>query len=215
MLNQMGWILSGGVAVLALMACGSTPTPSEIPAVAQGAKPSVSTPAAPEVTPVEAVEPVAQTEEPPAPSTGSEPPRKHRNNPRRLFQLGDLQVVKIKIGEHEFNTWVMDTNAKRSEGMMFLENQDFTETDAMIFVFKNPEPLGFWMRNTLVDLDIAYVNAKNMIIRTTTMKALDENSVPSNGPALYAIEFKAKLLQKKGIRAGMKVEIPKSVVAKE
>ena len=35
----------------------------------------------------------------------------HAHNARRLFQLDDLQLVKIKIDKHTFFSWVMDTNA--------------------------------------------------------------------------------------------------------
>ncbi len=139
----------------------------------------------------------------------------HAHNARRLFQLDDLQLVKIKIDKHTFFSWVMDTNAKRSEGMMFLRNPDFKDNDSMIFVFDRAQELGFWMQNTLVDLDIAYCDANGKIIRAATMKSLDESTVPSRGAAKYAIEFRGGLFKKLGIKAGMKVEIPSTVQAKE
>lgn len=78
----------------------------------------------------------------------------------------------------------------------------------MIFVYNEPFEMSFWMRNTLVDLDIAYVASNKNIIRTVTMKRLDETGIPSKGDAQYAIEFKANLLRKLGIKPGMKVEMP-------
>ncbi|MBL8060905.1 MAG: DUF192 domain-containing protein [Chthonomonas sp.] len=140
---------------------------------------------------------------------------KHAHNSRRLFQLDTLQLVKIKIDKHTFFCWVMDTTPKRSEGMMFLQNKDFKDNDSMIFVFDRAQELGFWMQNTLVDLDIAYCDPNGRIIRAVTMKALDETSVPSRGLAKYAIEFRAGTFKKLGIRPGMKVEIPSTVQAKE
>lgn len=139
----------------------------------------------------------------------------HAVNERRLFQLDDLQLVKIKIEKHTFFSWVMDTEAKRQEGMMFLKNKDFKDDDSMTFVFDRSQELGFWMQNTLVDLDIAYCDQSGKIIRAVTMKALDTRTVPSHGLAKYAIEFRGGIFKKLGIKAGMKVEIPSTVQAKE
>lgn len=136
-------------------------------------------------------------------------------NPNRTYQLKDLVTTELKIGEHKFTAWVMDTDAKRAEGMMHLKNEDFRDDQAMIFVFPQARELSFWMRNTLVDLDIAYLDKNKKIIRTGTMKALDETGFPSAGAAQYAVEFRAGLLKKKAIGKGMTVEFPDTVVARD
>lgn len=150
-------------------------------------------------------------------SMQSPPPTapKRRVNPRRLYQLDELETVTVKIGKHEFETWIMDTDSKRAEGMMFLENEDFKETEAMVFVYSEPNTMSFWMKNTLVDLDIAFIDRNRNIIHTTTMYRLDETPVPSRGKALWAIEFKAGALKKFGIRPGQKVEFSKPVKSKD
>ncbi len=194
---KFGFFASCFAAVLLASACGNTGSTSTVVIPPAETEKKVA-PAAPVVK----IDPPAQ---PPA----------RKVNPRRLYQLDELQVVKIKIGTHTFDAWVMDTDAKRSEGMMFLKNEDFKDSECMVFVFPREQELGFWMRNTLVDLDIAYVNTKKFIVRAVTMKSLDETSVPSRGLSMYAIEFRAGLFKKLGIRAGQKVEIPSSVKSKD
>ncbi|MBS1705651.1 MAG: DUF192 domain-containing protein [Armatimonadetes bacterium] len=150
-------------------------------------------------------------------STGStdQDTNTHRNIKERVYQLDELEVVEIKIGANKFKAWVMDTAAKREEGMMFVENADFKDEECMIFVFKQAQELSFWMHNTLVDLDIAYVGADKKIVRAVTMKALDETGVPSYGKSQYAIEFRGGLFKKLGIAKGMAVTIPNTVKAKD
>lgn len=140
-----------------------------------------------------------------------------RHVPQRTFQVKDLQTAKISFkNKHELTVWVMDTNAKRSEGMMFLKDSDFTEKQGMIFVFRYAQPLGFWMRNTLVDLDIAYVDQAGRIVSIYTMKSLDETTdYGSRSNAMFAIETKAGLLKKLDIKPGDTVQIPSTIKAKE
>lgn len=138
-------------------------------------------------------------------------------NAYRQFQLKDLQRVKIKINDkHELNAWVMDTHAKRQEGMMFLKEKDFTEKDAMVFVFKEEQYLRFWMRNTYVPLDIAYVTKSGKANSIYTMKAFDETTDFSSAEeSMYAVEVKAGLWQKLKVIPGSKIEIPDTVKSKD
>lgn len=165
--------------------------------------------------------------ESPAPMVQSTPPsavgqgaseagqNQRRNIPDRQFQLSDLETAKVKIGKHEFTMWIMDTYDKRMEGMMFLENKDFKDSEGMIFVFPSAEPQRFWMKNTLVPLDIAYVGARRTILNTYTMRPLDTTSdYSSAGNSQWVLEFRAGLFKKLGIKAGDKVEIPANVKAK-
>lgn len=149
----------------------------------------------------------------PAGQTGQEP----RFISQRYFQLKDLATTKITFREKTPVTcWIMDEDMKRAEGMMFLKDEDWTEKQGMIFVFSRGQELRFWMRNTLVPLDIAYVSESGKILSTYTMKALDETTdYSSHGMAKYAIELKAGFLRKNLIQVGDMVQIPSTVKSKD
>lgn len=144
-------------------------------------------------------------------------PQTPRHVEQRYFQLKDLSTAKITFKEkYEMTAWVMDNNMKRAEGMMFLKDSDFTDKQAMIFVFSIGQELRFWMRNTLIPLDIAYVDERGKILSTYTMKALDEDTdYSSHGKAKYAIEVKAGLFKKEKIQAGDMVQIPSTIKSKD
>jgi hypothetical protein len=186
--------------LLALVGCGPAPT-----ADAGATTPVRTMPAAQDAG--------DQKQDPPK----QDPPAaQHRTIEQRSFQLDSLQTVKVKFGEHVFRTWVMDTHAKRQEGMMFLQDGDFEKDEAMIFVFQQPQPLSFWMKNTLVPLDIAYCDPQGRVLNTYTMRALDTMSdYGSAGPAMFAIEFKAGTFKRIGVQPGKRFEIPEDVVAKD
>ncbi|MCA0360898.1 MAG: DUF192 domain-containing protein [Armatimonadetes bacterium] len=135
----------------------------------------------------------------------------------RMYQLKELKTTKISIPEKmELTAWIMDTNSKRAEGMMHLLDADFTEKQGMLFVFNRAAYQRFWMRNTLVDLDIAYIHANGKINSIYTMKALDETTDYSSAAAsLYVLEAKAGLFKKLGVKVGDTISIPKDVKAAE
>lgn len=136
-------------------------------------------------------------------------------NPNRLYQLNELKVETIRTGSKSFKVWVMDTDSKRQEGMMHLRARDVPRDHGMIFVFKSAEPLAFWMRNTYIPLDIAYLDAKGKAVSVHRMEPLDERSVPSAAPAMYALEMVQGSFARHGIRKGTVFSIPKSIKAKD
>ncbi len=138
------------------------------------------------------------------------------DNPLRMHQLRDLVTASVRIHDHTFRLWVMDTESKRAEGMMHLRDQDFADDQGMIFVFKRAQPQRFWMQNTYVPLDIAYTDADGTINSIYTMKAFDtETNYSSARPSMYVIELRAGMMKKKGIRVGDRFRIPVTVKAKE
>lgn len=150
-----------------------------------------------------------------------DPPRYNRF---RRFQLKDLEIVELKINveteaeakkELKFKCWVMDTFLKRQEGMMFLEKQDVSDKQGMIFAFNLASKQSFWMKNTYIPLDIAYLDANGKIVKTYTMRALDTyTDYTSVKPAKYVLEVNKGVFKKLGIKVGMTFELPKELKAK-
>lgn len=146
----------------------------------------------------------------PQPSQGA---RQH--NPKRRYQLSGLQRVQIEVASHKLQVWLMDSELKRMEGMMFLTDAEVKDDEGMLFVFAREEPRSFWMRNTLIPLDIAYIGKDGKIVSTHQMAAYDERGTLSKGPAMYALEMKMGAFKRLGIKAGQKVTIPASVKSQD
>lgn len=106
----------------------------------------------------------------------------------------------------EIEVETADDDAERAQGLMFRES--LGENCGMIFVFDEEEPLSFWMRNTLVPLSIAYIDADGGIVSIHDMEPLDETSVPSESPAQYALEVNQGFFEENSVEAGDEVELP-------
>lgn len=136
----------------------------------------------------------------------------------RTFQLKDLQTVEVSFNDKvKYKVWVMDTDPKRMEGMMFLRDFDFTEKEGMLFAFKIAQPMRFWMKNTYVPLDIAYLDSSGKVDSIYTMRAFDTvTDYSSTGFELnYALEVAAGQFKKHGIKVGDVLKIPPEVKAKD
>ena len=101
---------------------------------------------------------------------------------------------------------IVSDPASRAQGLM--DRRDLPEDEGMLFVFEYPQPLSFWMRNTYLPLDIAFVSPDRRIENILPMKPLDEGPrYESRGPALYAIEANQGWFARHGIKAGDKIQL--------
>ena len=92
----------------------------------------------------------------------------------------------------------------RAKGLMFRES--LPENQGMLFIFPYEDILSFWMRNTYIPLDIAYMNADGIIVDIFEMTPLDESkNYVSSEPAMYAIEVNAGWFERNAIAEGAKV----------
>src|SRR5436190_11811669 len=125
-----------------------------------------------------------------------------------------LPTVELSIKGHRLVAEVAATEATRSTGLM---NRFSLQPDhGMLFVFRQPQPQAFWMKNTYVPLSIAFVDAGGRILNIDDMAPQTENPHPSRGLALYALEMKKGWFAAHGIGVGDRVEgVEKSPAARE
>ncbi|MDI6740182.1 MAG: DUF192 domain-containing protein [Candidatus Edwardsbacteria bacterium] len=112
--------------------------------------------------------------------------------------------TRIMIGQAPLWVEIADDNETRTQGLMF--RKTMPEDEGMLFVFEYPQPLSFWMKNTYLPLDIAFVSSDYRILNILSMKPLDEVlRYTSAGAALYAIETNQGWFEKHGVKAGDRI----------
>lgn len=129
----------------------------------------------------------------------------------------DRETVSVKIKELTVQAAVADDDEERMKGLMFVTAEEMAplpdgKERGMLFVFPRDERNGFWMRNTIIDLDIAFIRVDGTIVQTFTMAALDERSYTPQSMYRYTLEVRAGVFQRFSIRAGDQVDIPESVL---
>lgn len=107
-----------------------------------------------------------------------------------------------------FNAQIADDDDERETGLMFRESLD--AGNGMLFIFDDPSMLNFWMKNTLIPLDIVYFDAERKFVSSTTMEPCVKEhctTYPSGGPAQFALEIPAGTVAEKEIGPGWRLEM--------
>ena len=112
--------------------------------------------------------------------------------------------VETKQGAVALEVQVADNDATRQTGLMF--RRAMPENEGMLFIFQQIRPVAFWMKNTVLSLDILFVANDGRVIniaRGTTPFSLA--SIPSDGPARAVLELNAGASARLGIDVGDRV----------
>lgn len=119
------------------------------------------------------------------------------------FPTTTVSIVSDRHGV-EIPVRVAHTPGKRQQGLMHVEH--LPEGTGMLFLFREPVISGFWMKNTLVPLDIAFVDSDGQIIDIVAMDPCEADPCPTYGPdgGAYhaALEVPQGWFATAGIRAG-------------
>ena len=115
-------------------------------------------------------------------------------------------TIHSRSGVHRFTVDVAKSPEQQERGLMFVRS--LAPNRGMIFPYDPPQQVAFWMKNTLIPLDIIFIRADGRIARIADAKPLDETPLPSGEPAAAVLEIRGGRAAQLGISAGDKVEWP-------
>ena len=75
----------------------------------------------------------------------------------------------------------------------------------MLFPYEPPQQVAFWMKNTLIPLDIVFIRANGTIARITHAEAMDLTPLPSGEPVVAVLEIRGGVAAELKIKEGDKV----------
>jgi hypothetical protein len=110
---------------------------------------------------------------------------------------GDRHVVRVELAR---------TDAERARGLMWRER---LEPDAgMLFLFEETAPHGFWMKDTLIPLDMIFIGEDGRIVGIVESAAPQTTTLRDVGaPSRYVLEVNGGWCAARGVRAGDRVHL--------
>ena len=111
-------------------------------------------------------------------------------------------------GQAQFSIEIADDLQERAQGLMFRE--EMARMAGMLFIYETAQPVSFWMKNTLLPLDMIFLNPAG------TVTAIHENAVPGDltpipggDGVLYVLELNAGTVEMLGISVQSELRHPR------
>ncbi|OYW30048.1 MAG: hypothetical protein B7Z44_02480 [Caulobacter sp. 12-67-6] len=119
---------------------------------------------------------------------------------------GKLETVELITakGRARFQVEIAATRAEQQRGLMF--RKSLAPDRGMLFTYAKPQPAAFWMKNTLIPLDIVYIAPNGRVLSIVrNAQPHNEMPMPSGGPVLGVLEIAGGRAAQLGILPGDKV----------
>ena len=101
---------------------------------------------------------------------------------------------------HRFTVEVAETGEQQAQGLMF--RKTLAPDHGMVFPRDPPGDASFWMKNTLIPLDIIFIRADGTITRVTNAKPLSLEPLPAGEPIAAVLEIRGGRAAELGIKEG-------------
>lgn len=110
-------------------------------------------------------------------------------------------------GQARFNVELADSPAERARGLMFRDAM--SASAGMLFLYPVPQPASFWMKNTLIPLDMIFADETGVVRRVHSMAVPGDLTSINGGPGVLAVlEINGGLASRLGIVPGSELRHP-------
>ncbi len=111
-------------------------------------------------------------------------------------------------GQARFSVEIADTAESRARGLMHRE--DMARSAGMLFIYDHPTSPSFWMRNTLIALDMIFIDPTGRVGHVHHEAVpLDETPIPGGDNVLMVLEINGGLARALGIGVGSEMRHPR------
>ena len=119
----------------------------------------------------------------------------------------DSVTLQAASGPQTFHVEIADDSAEQARGLMY--RPSLAADSGMLFVFEPPRPVSFWMQNTMIPLDMVFIDdsgrVESIAVRTDTYS---QRASASQGTVRAVLEINAGLSARLGIGPGTQAVHP-------
>ena len=124
--------------------------------------------------------------------------------PLSSFPRERIAVETRSARRHLFEAWRADTPGTRAQGLMFVK--ELRPDQAMIFTYAPPQPAGMWMKNTLIPLDMLFVDEAGCVVKVhERARPGSLDTIAADTPVVLVVELAGGTARTLGIGRGDRV----------
>jgi len=119
----------------------------------------------------------------------------------------DAVWIRGDFGKARFAVEIADDPQERAIGLM--HRTEMASAAGMLFVYPRPQSVAFWMRNTLIELDMLFVDPLG-VVRNIHHRAqpLSETAIPGGDGLTHVLEINGGMSRMLGIKVGDQLQHP-------
>lgn len=119
----------------------------------------------------------------------------------------DTVFIKGDFGQARFSVEIADDDSERALGLM--HRTEMASASGMLFIYPRPQAMSFWMRNTLIELDMLFIDPRGVVTHIHhRAQPLDETPILGGRGLTHVLEINGGLSEQMGISIGAVVRHP-------
>lgn len=143
-----------------------------------------------------------------SPQAAEQVPEQAEATAENVHPVSGLEIIPVTVttstGTHVIQAELADTVEAQMNGLMF--RNEMGPDEGMIFPYEKPEVLSFWMRNTVLPLDLIFIDENRTVINIGDGIPYNEVSVVADREGIAVLELVAGRSEELGIQPGDSVE---------
>lgn len=122
-----------------------------------------------------------------------------------MAEINDKEsnLVDITIGDKKYKVEIADTSEKQEKGLM--GRKSLPEDQGMLFIYDEPQDLSYWMKNTLISLDIIFIDDDMEVVSVKQGQPMSEEPITEND-----VQYVLEVNSNSGIEEGDQLVIKDS-----
>lgn len=115
----------------------------------------------------------------------------------------ESNLIDITIGNKKYKVEIADTPEKQEKGLM--GRKSLPEDQGMLFIYDEPQDLSYWMKNTLISLDIIFIDDDMEVVSVKQGQPMSEEPITEND-----VQYVLEVNSNSGIEEGDQLVIEDS-----
>jgi uncharacterized membrane protein (UPF0127 family) len=120
-----------------------------------------------------------------------------------VLAASSMPIIPLTLGSGSLEVEVASDQSQRAQGLMY--RTAMASNQGMLFVYPAPAYFCMWMKNTMIPLSVAFIDAQGRVINIAEMKPQTQTNHCTERNATYALEVNQGWFAKHGVQSGTQI----------